>query len=131
MIKITLLLALMFMGTSLVQANVKDNVLENTPINLLKSKLDGKWKASIETPNGNIEFTITYKVEGKKLSGVITSAQGELEFADGTISGNEFEYTLDLNGTKNTHKGTLDGDTVTIKFTAPNRTGEFTLTRVK
>lgn len=110
--KLTLIVLLLFFGITFVVAN--DYSFETEQINVLKLKLDGKWKASIESPNGNVEFTIDYKVEGKKLSGTISSAQGELKFTDGAISGKNFEYTLELNGTKHTHKGTLDRDTVTI-----------------
>lgn len=127
--KLTLIVLLLFLGIAFVMAN--DYGFETEPINVLKSKLDGKWKAPTESPNGNVEFTIDYKVEGKKLSGTISSAQGELKFTDGLISGKNFEYTLELNGTKHAHKGTQDGDTVTINYSSVGRQGEFTMNRVK
>lgn len=127
--KLTLIVLLMFFGTTFIMAN--NNVIKPEPINVVKSRLDGKWKASIETENGNFEFTVDYKVEGKKLSGTFSSAQGELSFTDGAISGNTFEYSFDLDGEKQTHKGKLDGDTVTIKYSSAQRKGEFTLKRVK
>ena len=69
------------------------------------SKIEGKWAASIDTDNGTFEFTLTYKVDGDKLSGLIASDMGELEFTDGKISGDTFEYKLDIDGYSITHKG--------------------------
>ncbi len=43
----------------------------------------GTWKASIETPNGAMENTFTFKVEGDKLTGTITMGQ----MGEGPISG--------------------------------------------
>src|SRR5947208_2692478 len=35
--------------------------------------VNGTWKASIETPNGNFEQTFTFKADGNKLTGKVSS----------------------------------------------------------
>lgn len=127
--KMTLLVLLMFLGTT--PAIAYDYACETEPISELNSKLEGKWKASIETPNGDFEFTVNYKIVDKKLTGTFYSDQGELSFTDGTISGNNFEYTLNLNETKHKHKGKLTGDTIVIKYSSGETEGEFSMKRVK
>lgn len=72
---------------------------------LFASKIDGSWAASVETDNGTFEFTLTYKVDGKKLSGSISSDMGELDFTNGKVDGDTFEYKLELDGYTITHKG--------------------------
>jgi len=95
---------------------------------LFASKVEGKWDASIETDNGPFEFSVIYKVDGDKISGEFTSDYGNLEFGEGKISENEFEYSFDIEGVKNTHKGKLISDNeILIKYSNENgNEGEFT-----
>ena len=71
------------------------------------SKIEGKWAASIDTDNGTFEFTLDYKVDGEKLSGTISSDMGSLDFTDGKIEGETFEYKLDIDGYVIKHKGKI------------------------
>ena len=77
---------------------------------LLASKIDGSWAASVDTDNGTFEFTLTYKVYGEKISGTISSEMGELEFADGKVDGDSFEYKFEIEGYSITHKGKVLND---------------------
>ena len=49
----------------------------------------GKWTMSIETPNGTMNPGLDLKVDGKKVTGTLTSPQGEVavagEFADSKL----------------------------------------------
>jgi hypothetical protein len=74
---------------------------------LFASKIDGSWAASVDTDNGTFKFTLTYKVDGEKLSGTISSDMGELEFTDGKVDGDTFEYKFEIDGYSITHKGKL------------------------
>ncbi len=51
---------------------------------------DGNWAMNVETPQGAMAVTLVLKSEGKKLTGTITSPQGDAplegEFADGKIA---------------------------------------------
>jgi len=77
---------------------------------LFASKIDGKWAASVDTDNGTFDFTLTYKVDGDKLSGTISTEMGDLEFTDGKVNGDTFEYKFDIEGYSITHKGKILND---------------------
>lgn len=96
------------------------------------SKIDGKWAASIDTDNGTFEFTLTYKVDGEKLSGVLASDMGELEFSDGKVAGDIFEYTFDIEGYSITHKGkVLNDKEIKISSSGDYGENEFTIKKVE
>ena len=80
---------------------------------------------------GEMTFTIEYKVDGEKVSGTLISDMGDLPFADGKVSGTQIEYTLDIQGMKIKHNGTLDGDKINMKSSGDYGESEFVLTRVK
>ena len=50
----------------------------------------GKWMLSIETPNGTMNPGLDLKLDGKKVTGTLTSPQGEVavagEFADSKLT---------------------------------------------
>lgn len=97
------------------------------------SKVDGKWKASIETDNGTFVVTVVYKVDGEKITGEFFTDYGNLEFGPGKMtSEKEFEYTFDIDYVKNTHKGKLVNDNeILIKSTNANGQAlDITLKRV-
>ena len=53
--------------------------------------LDGKWTLSAETPHGAMDFGLTIRQEGSKISGTFTTPQaGDVpiagEFKDGTLT---------------------------------------------
>ena len=98
---------------------------------VMASKIDGKWKASIESEYGAMEFTLEYEVDGETLSGTLGSEMGELPISGGKVSGNEFEYKLDVMGTIIEHKGKLVNDNeITITSISAEGESEFTITRI-
>jgi hypothetical protein len=54
------------------------------------SKVDGKWTLDIITDQGSMSASLDLKSDGKKVTGTITSPQGEAplegEFADGKLA---------------------------------------------
>ncbi|MBA3949610.1 MAG: hypothetical protein H0X44_06645 [Acidobacteria bacterium] len=54
------------------------------------TKVDGKWAMNVQTPQGAMDVALELKSEGKKITGTITSPQGDAplegEFADGKIA---------------------------------------------
>ena len=96
------------------------------------SGIEGKWKATVDTDYGPWEFTLAYKVDGDKLSGSFSSAEGDASFTDGVVKGNEFEYKIGANGDSYTHEGTLvNKNEILIKWEHDMYgEGEFTMTRV-
>ena len=95
-------------------------------------KVEGKWKATIETNGGTYSYTVEYKVDGDKLTGTLYSTMGNFELTGGKISGNEFEYTYHASGYTIKHNGKLvEEDKIEIKSSGDLGEREYTLTRVK
>ena len=63
------------------------------------AEVKGKWDASIETQQGPMPVTLTFAVEGEKITGTLSSARGDLDVA-GTISGSEIKFSgsFDMGG---------------------------------
>ncbi|MGA2134660.1 MAG: hypothetical protein ABSH50_20435 [Bryobacteraceae bacterium] len=101
--------------------------------------ISGNWKGSAETPNGTIERTFVFKVDGHKLTGETTSNNlGKSTLEDGKVDGDEvsFSITANLGGqeTKVNYKGKVaDADTINFKVEIPSFTQSLDLTakRVK
>lgn len=82
--------------------------------------ISGNWKGTAETPNGTVERTFVFKVDGHKLTGETTSNMfGKSAIEDGKVDGDDvsFSLTVNMQGTdgKVNYKGKVQGDT--IKFT--------------
>lgn len=93
-------LALVFGGTLICLAVMAD--------------LTGKWKGAFKTPNGEFPIAYTFKVDGEKLTGSATSRQGDIPITDGKISGVNFVFNIDYNGTPLKNVGKFYGDSITI-----------------
>src|SRR5688500_18726649 len=54
------------------------------------TKVDGAWAMNVDTPQGAMAVSMNLKSDGKKITGTITSPQGDAplegEFADGKIA---------------------------------------------
>ena len=77
--------------------------------------ISGNWKATAEGPQGAIERTFTFKVDGDKLTGKTHSEMlGDANITDGKINGDEFSFTLkaNFNGNEMTlnYKGKVSGN---------------------
>ena len=57
---------------------------------------DGTWNVTMDSPMGSQQMTITFVTEGDKLSGKLSGAQGEMEFKDGTVDGNNLSWTINI-----------------------------------
>ena len=78
--------------------------------------IDGKWKASVDSPNGKMELTYTFKVDGNALTGSISSEMGEMAISNGKVNGKEFSFDIDFNGNAMPFKGTIDGEVLKVKM---------------
>src|SRR5437660_3330361 len=53
------------------------------------------WKGTAETPNGTIERTFVFKVDGEKLTGETTSQMmGKSVITDGKVDGDNVSFTI-------------------------------------
>jgi hypothetical protein len=57
--------------------------------------ISGNWKATAEGPNGAMERTFTFKVDGNKVTGESTSSMmGKSAISDGKIEGDTVSFVL-------------------------------------
>lgn len=92
--------------------------------------ISGTWKGTAETPNGTIERTFVFKVDGTKLTGE-TSSQftGKSTITDGKVEGDDVTFTITAkfqdNDVKLNYKGKIKGDV--INFNVQAAEGQFTI----
>src|SRR5258705_249117 len=83
--------------------------------------LNGSWLVKVESPRGTQEQTYTFKVDGKALSGKLTTQRGDVDLKDGKVDGDNCEFTVERPGRdgatmKTSYKGTISGDSITLKW---------------
>jgi hypothetical protein len=99
--------------------------------------IGGNWKGTADGPNGTIERTFAFKVDGHKLTGETTSNMfGKSTIEDGKVDGDDVSFTLTVNVQGNegkvNYKGKVDGDTIkfTVEVQAVGQTLEMVAKRV-
>lgn len=88
-------------------------------LSVLGADVTGTWKGTAETPNGTIERTFVFKVDGKKLTGETTSQLlGKSTINDGIIDGDDLSFTISAkfqdNEVKLVYKGKVSGDQIKL-----------------
>jgi len=82
--------------------------------------ISGNWKGRVESQNGTIERTFTFKVDGHKLTGETTSNNfGKSTLEDGKVEGDGVSFTLTVSMGGNENKVYYKGKVVdanTINF---------------
>ncbi len=78
--------------------------------------INGKWKGSLASPNGDVETTMDFKVSGDKLTGTVTNMYGEEQIAEGSVKGDDVNFVVNAGGGqfKIVYKGKVTG--ADIKF---------------
>ena len=90
----------------------------------------GTWNASVTTPNGGGNPTLTFVVKGDSVTGTVKRPTGEVVPLKGTIKGKDLTYTYTI--TQNLHtipvtvKAKIAGDSLsgTMDFGGGAMTGE-------
>ncbi len=95
----------------------------------LAADISGTWKGTAEGPNGTIERTFVFKVDGNKLTGETTSSMfGKSTISDGKIEGDTFSFTITLtfqdNEMKLNYKGKVDGKELKMTVESPMGGGQ-------
>ncbi len=93
--------------------------------------ISGSWVGKIVTGNGDRALTYNLKADGDKLTGNISSEQGEIPITDGKVAGETITFKIDVNGTVIPHEGTVKGDTLKMKLTVQANVIEGTFVRKK
>ena len=84
--------------------------------------VSGKWTGKVPRRDEAVDTTFTFKVEGAKLTGSMSSAQGEQQIANGKVEGDTITFTSEANGATATFKGTVTA--TEIKFTRAREGGQ-------
>ena len=84
----------------------------------------GTWKGTAETPNGTIERTFVFKVEGDKLTGETSSAiTGKSAITDGKIDGDNLSFSITAkvqdNEIKLNYTGKVNGNEIKFHVESP------------
>jgi hypothetical protein len=59
--------------------------------------VDGRWNASVDTPQGPFAMVFEFKADGEKLTGAMSNDfMGSTPISDGVIKGNEFSFKLTI-----------------------------------
>ena len=88
-------------------------------ITLLAQGVDitGDWEMTMETRRGETTRTISFVQDGEKLTVTMEGFQGEDITGEGTIKGNELEWTIIRSTPRGdfsmTYTGQVEGDTMT------------------
>lgn len=72
-----------------------------------KVDVTGTWEAIVETPQGEVPITLKLKQSGNELSGEFTSQMGSAEIYDGSVNGNEIQFSVEI---------TIQGQTMELIF---------------
>ena len=93
-------------------------------VTALAADISGTWKATSETPNGTMERTFVFKVDGNKLTGETTSTMfGKSAIEDGKIDGDNISFTVTAkyegNEYKLNYKGKVSGKEIKLSVEIP------------
>ena len=94
-------------------------------------------KGKAETPNGTIERTFVFKVDGAKLTGDTSSEMmGKSEIKDGKIDGDNLSFTINASFQGNQvelhYKGKVAGEEIkfTVEIPGTGQTVEYTAKKI-
>lgn len=59
--------------------------------------VDGTWTGSLDTPNGAVPLSFTFKADGNKLTGSTLGMDGQAyQLKDGKIEGDKISFSFDV-----------------------------------
>ena len=88
--------------------------------------ITGNWKADLETPQGKVQVSYSFKQEGGALTGTWQAAQSPtVEISDGKVTGDKVSFVVKMGangGITFAHEGKIDGDEIQLTM---KPSGEF------
>ena len=83
---------------------------------LVASEIDGKWKGTLQGPNGNFDVFYTFKVVDDSLIGNVQTQWGTRDFFNGEVDSTSFSFDTEWNGMNMYHHCTMQGDSILMKM---------------
>lgn len=101
---------------------------------LAAANISGDWEMTVKTPQGDRTRPITFVQDGEKLTVKSTGRNGQEMVSEGTVKGNDVEWTVVRTGPDGTemkivYKGKIDGDKITGTFEMRGQPVEWTAVR--
>jgi len=96
--------------------------------------MSGQWSSTFNAPDGNAyPLTYTFKIDGAKLTGTLETSGMSIPVDSGKVKGDSLWFSIDVQGTKYTHKGKYftAADSIGMDVTFEGNKGHITLTRPK
>ena len=100
-------------------------------VSVWAADVTGTWKAAFEGPQGAMELSFTFKTEGDKVTGSVTSPMGELPLSDVKVDGDNITFTVATDQFSVVHKGTVVGDEMKLKVDMMGEAREMVAKRQK
>ncbi|MBS1872974.1 MAG: hypothetical protein JSU00_07150 [Acidobacteria bacterium] len=100
-------------------------------VSAFAADVTGKWKASMQGPDGEMQLTFNLKAEGAKLTGSVESPMGTMAISEGKVDGDNVTFTVATDQFTVVHKATVSGDEMKMKAEIGDQTMELTAKRVK
>jgi hypothetical protein len=87
----------------------------------LAADINGKWKGALDTPDGQITNTFTFKVDGEKVTGAVFSSRSgtEAPIENGTLKGDDLSFAVTRN---------VEGNQIKLRYTGKVKTDEIAMT---
>jgi hypothetical protein len=84
------------------------------------ASVDGKWTAEVPGRNGAQTQTYTFKTDGDKVTGSLTTQRGDAPIEDGKLSGDTLTFTVTMQGRggeqKVSYTGKVSADSIELTF---------------
>jgi hypothetical protein len=88
--------------------------------------ITGNWKADLQTPQGMVQVSYTFKQDGGTLTGTWQAAQSPtVEITEGKVTGDKVSFVVKMGPGANitfAHEGTIKGDEIQLTM---KPSGEF------
>jgi hypothetical protein len=88
--------------------------------------ITGDWKADLDTPQGKVQVSYTFKQQGETLTGTWQAAQSPtVQISDGKVAGDKVSFTVRIDaggGMTFAHEGKIAGDEIQLTM---KPSGEF------
>lgn len=95
-------------------------------LNATANDIEGKWKAVFNSPEGEMEMVINFKVSGNTFTGVINAPGSDeiIQITNGVITGNDFTFDANVKGTTIKHIcKILEDGTISMKVAGQESEG--------
>lgn len=102
----------------------------------LAADVDGTWTGSLDTPNGAVAVSFTFKADGNTLTGSTRGMDGtDVPIKNGKIDGDKIAFAIDLNFGGNAftlnYTGVVSSDQIKMTADFMGMPFEFVLKRAK